>query len=283
MTTEPDQQDSQPDSQPDALSGGQWWHRLQVAAGLASLVLGLLGAIGLVWLFTGSDLAWGDHSTDGPVLELPSLVAAPPRAAGPAARVATGALKPQPDPAWVDRVAGATGIPARALVAYAQASLVLSDQQPGCRVGWTTLAGLGRIESHHGALAGGRLLEDGRPSVRILGPALDGRSGFRAIRATPQSIAMIGDPNWAHAVGPMQFIPSTWQQWASDGDGDGRRDPHDIDDAARAAARYLCASGADLTAAAGWQRAIHSYNQSDAYTAEVLDTANQYARASVQS
>ena len=78
----------------------------------------------------------------------------------------------------------------------------------------------------------------------------------------------------------MQFIPSTWHRWASDGDGDGRSDPNDIDDAAYAAARYLCAAGADLTTGKGWQRAIRSYNHSDEYTAQVLDTANRYARAS---
>jgi membrane-bound lytic murein transglycosylase B len=78
----------------------------------------------------------------------------------------------------------------------------------------------------------------------------------------------------------MQFIPSTWQRWASDGNGDGRSDPNNIDDAAYAAARYLCASGGDLTTGEGWQRAIHSYNRSDEYTAAVLDAANQYALAS---
>ncbi len=51
---------------------------------------------------------------------------------------------------------------------------------------------------------------------------------------------------WQRATGPLQFIPSTWERWGSDGDGDGVADPQDIDDAAYAAARYLCASGADL-------------------------------------
>jgi membrane-bound lytic murein transglycosylase B len=180
-------------------------------------------------------------------------------------------------------MAGETGIPARALTAYAQASLLLSAEQPACRLGWNTLAGLGRIESEHGTLRGNHLLADGRPAFPIIGPALDGRSGLAAIPATPDSTVLDGDPHWAHAVGPMQFIPSTWHSWASDGDGDGRRDPNDIDDAAYAAARYLCASGADLTTAVGWQGAIHSYNRSDVYTAQVLDTANQYARASGQA
>ena len=41
----------------------------------------------------------------------------------------------------------------------------------------------------------------------------------------------------------MQFIPSTWRTWQTDGDGDGVADPNDIDDAALAAAGYLCQSG----------------------------------------
>jgi len=196
------------------------------------------------------------------------------------ARIASRVDRPQPDRAWVDRVAGATGIPARALTAYAQASLLLSVEQPACRMGWTTLARLGRIESEHGTLGGNHLRADGRPAVPIIGPALDGSSGIGAIRATPDSTAWDGDPSWAHAIGPMQFIPSTWLRWASDSNGDGRTDPNDINDAAYAAARYLCASGADLTTGKGWQRAIHSYNHSDVYTARVLDMANQYALAS---
>jgi membrane-bound lytic murein transglycosylase B len=166
------------------------------------------------------------------------------------------------------------------MTAYAQASLLLSVEQPACRVGWTTLAGLGRIESEHGTLGGNQLLADGRTAEPIIGPALDGSPGFVAIPATPDSTVLDGDPSWAHAVGPMQFIPSTWSRWASDGDGDGRSDPNDIDDATYAAGRYLCASGTDLTTGKGWQRAIRSYNHSDEYTAQVLMTANEYARTS---
>lgn len=280
MTSEPDRQ---PDNHCDPATERQRWPGLLFAAGLASVVVALLGLTGLAWLFTRTDLAWADPSTDGHASLLPSLVAAPRPVAGPPARVPGGLSRSQPDPAWVERVAGSTGIPARALAAYAQASLKLEGQQSSCRVGWSTLAGLGQIESAHGTLGGSHLLEDGRPSVRIIGPALDGRSGFMAIPATPASTSLDGDPKWAHAVGPMQFIHSTWQRWASDGDGDGRRDPHDIDDAAYAAARYLCASGDDLTTGVGWQRAILSYNHSGAYTVQVLNQANQYALASVQN
>jgi membrane-bound lytic murein transglycosylase B len=75
----------------------------------------------------------------------------------------------------------------------------------------------------------------------------------------------------------MQFIPSTWRTWASDGDGDGVDDPQDLDDAAYAAARYLCASGGDLSTATGWSAAILSYNHSDAYVHAVYDAAKAYA------
>jgi hypothetical protein len=277
---EPNEPGDEPDDQPGGLRDGAtswaWWPGLRFAAGLASLAFAVLGLIGLAWL------TWGSFPTESyaPAVQVPPALQAAPPLVRSTAQVGAGSGRPQPDPAWVDRVAGATGIPARALTAYARASLLLSADQPACRVGWTTLAGLGRIESGHGTLGGNRLLADGRPAVPIIGPALDGRAGFGAIPATPDSIALDGDPRWAHAIGPMQFIPSTWHRWASDGDGDGRSDPHDIDDAAYAAARYLCASGADLTTDKGWQRAIHSYNHSDVYTAQVLETADRYARSS---
>jgi membrane-bound lytic murein transglycosylase B len=156
-------------------------------------------------------------------------------------------------------------------------------EQPSCRAGWNTLAGTGRIESGHGTHAGNHLRDDGRPAVPILGPALDGRPGFAATRATPRSTALHGNPTWDHAMGPMEFVPSTWERWASDGDGDRRRDVQDIDDAVYAAGRYLCASEADLTPGEGWQRAILSYNHSDEYAADVLDAANRYASASRMS
>ncbi|MGH3994059.1 MAG: lytic murein transglycosylase, partial [Pseudonocardiaceae bacterium] len=82
------------------------------------------------------------------------------------------------------------------------------------------------------------------------------------------------------AVGPMQFIPSTWARWASDGDGDGQADPHDIDDAAVTAARYLCADRRDVGTARGWWAAVLSYNNSVDYAQRVFGAADAYARRS---
>jgi hypothetical protein len=113
------------------------------------------------------------------------------------------------DPAWVADVSARAGIPAPAVRAYANAQL---GKPVGCEVGWTTLAGIGWIESQHGTLDGRILGDDGRASTPILGPALDG-DPYAAIRATAETSAWHGDPTWDHAVGPMQFIPSTWEQW----------------------------------------------------------------------
>jgi membrane-bound lytic murein transglycosylase B len=187
---------------------------------------------------------------------------------------------PRASAAWVEAVSLVTAVPVVALQAYADAALALADEQPACRVGWTTIAAIGGIESGHGTHGGATLLADGTTSVRILGPALDGRPGFAAIRATPESTAWHGDATWDHAVGPMQFLPSTWVRWGADGDGDGVENPNDIDDAALGAARYLCASGGDLTSASGWHDAVYSYNHSDQYVTDVLGAANRYAASS---
>ncbi len=115
------------------------------------------------------------------------------------------------------------------------------------------------------------------PRARSSGPALNGRGAFAAVPASPQSSAWHGDQRWDHAVGPLQFIPSTWETWGADGDGDGVADPNDLDDAAYAAARYLCADGHDLTTGSGWADAVFSYNHAQAYVDAVHAAATSYA------
>ncbi len=184
---------------------------------------------------------------------------------------------PQSRDQWVSSSAAATGIPARAVLAYGNATLAIDVEDPGCRLGWPTLAGIGGVESGHGTHGGATLRDDGRTTIPIVGPALDGSPGRAAISAGADSAAWHGDPVWDHAVGPMQFIPSTWRRWAADGDGDGVADPQDIDDAALAAARYLCAGSRDLSTWDGWHAAVLSYNHSEAYAEQVFRWASGYA------
>ena len=79
----------------------------------------------------------------------------------------------------------------------------------------------------------------------------------------------------------MQFIPSTWARWASDANLDGIGDPQQIDDAALAAARYLCAGGRDLAQPADWWAAVFSYNNSVPYGQKVFGLADGYARTAM--
>lgn len=200
---------------------------------------------------------------------LPAPMAAP----APSSKRVAGV--PTVEQSWVQRTAASAGIPRVAVEAYARASL---QTDPGCGVGWTTLAGIGWVESQHGTLGGRTLASDGYSSSRILGPALDGRGPVAAIPATPTSTRLHGDPQWDHAVGPMQFIPSTWAAWSVDGDGDGRADPNDIDDATLAAARYLCVGGRDVASDQGWTEAIFSYNRSREYVEAVNSAAVTYSQ-----
>jgi membrane-bound lytic murein transglycosylase B len=179
---------------------------------------------------------------------------------------------------WLSDVSRQTGIGSVALEAYALASVRLAREQPRCHVGWTTLAGIGAIESGHGTHSGSRLRADGTTSRPILGPALDGSSGMARIPSDEQSEKWHGDSRWDHAVGPMQFIPSTWRKWGSDASHDGTADPNNVFDAAYSAGRYLCAGGRDLRTGEGWTQAIFSYNHSDDYVRSVVKRANSYVK-----
>lgn len=255
---------------------------------LAVVVAVLAVAAGVVWVVR---LATTPHVVAAAHLEIPAQqVPAVPVEPGSAApeTAEDGAARPQPqagqdgaDPlrAWAEKLAGPTGIPARALMAYGNAELVVRSGTPACRLSWTTLAGIGRIESDHGRFGGAVLREDGRPSIPIIGVPLDGSPGVKAIADTDGG-RFDGDRAVDRAVGPMQFIPSTWSGWASDGDLDGRGDPQQIDDAALAAGRYLCAGGRDMGTPQGWWQGVFSYNNSVEYGQKVFGLADGYARAS---
>ena len=100
---------------------------------------------------------------------------------------------------------------------------------------WYVLAAVGRVESDHGANMG---------------------------------------PSTAGAMGPMQFLPSTWETSGVDGNGDGVANIMDPRDAIPAAASYLKTGGAPED----WYRALFSYNHADWYVVKVLGVAEGYRR-----
>jgi hypothetical protein len=104
---------------------------------------------------------------------------------------------------------------------------------------WTVLAAIGQIESGDGANMG---------------------------------------PSSAGALGPMQFLPSTWATWGTTAFGEtGPPNVMDPFDAVPSAARYLCAAGGATSS--GLPTAIFAYNHANWYVSEVLSLAQQYAQA----
>jgi hypothetical protein len=101
---------------------------------------------------------------------------------------------------------------------------------------WTVLAAIGQVESGHGRNVG---------------------------------------PSSAGALGPMQFLPSTWVSYGVDGDGDGKADIMSAYDAVPAASLYLCHNGAGRGGQALYD-AVFAYNHADWYVREVLDLAARY-------
>ncbi|MFI6103227.1 lytic transglycosylase domain-containing protein [Streptomyces sp. NPDC051310] len=160
--------------------------------------------------------------------------------------------------------AAATGggtLPATVFAAYRKAEERLADSTPACGLRWQLLAAIGQVESGHAR--GGRVGADGTTLTPILGPRLDG-NGFALIRDTDGG-AYDGDVVYDRAVGPMQFIPSTWAVWGADANGDGVAHPGNVHDAALSAGRYLCADGRNLSDPYDLERAILGYNRSSAY------------------
>ncbi|MFJ8789611.1 lytic murein transglycosylase [Streptomyces sp. NPDC102462] len=166
------------------------------------------------------------------------------------------------------------GIPATVLDAYKKAAAKLRSAKPGCNLPWELLAAIGKVES--GQARGGRVDADGTTLSPILGPQLDG-NGFALIKDTDNG-AYDGNSLYDQAVGPMQFIPSTWAWAGRDGNGDGKKDPNNIYDAALAAGHYLCRYGWDLSVQADLDRAILSYNNSQDYLNTVLSWLEYYRK-----
>lgn len=171
-------------------------------------------------------------------------------------------------------------IPPVPLAAYREAAASLAATDPSCHLPWALLAGIGGIESDH-ARSGGSTQPgwNGVAQPPILGPLLDGSGGFAAVRDTDRG-RLDGNAQWDRAVGPMQFLPSSWVSSAADGNHDGVRNPEDIYDATLGAGVYLCRSGADLSTPRGLATAAFSYNHSVSYVQAVLMLTARYAGTS---
>ena len=109
---------------------------------------------------------------------------------------------------------GPLGIPGIALDAYHRATDRLNAEQPACEMDWTVLAGIGQVESNQGR---GAFDVHGNTIGRIVGPRLDGSLAGTAVIKDTDGGRFDGDREFDRAVGPVQFIPSTWATLGRDG------------------------------------------------------------------
>ena len=177
---------------------------------------------------------------------------------------------------WAAERAPVMGMPVEALEAYAYAARVAQVENPDCHLEWTTLAGIGQVESHHGTYHGAAIAPNGDVDPPIRGVSLDGSNGNLEI-VDNDGGQLDGDPKYARAMGPMQFIPETWRLYGVDANNDGIVSADNFDDAALSAAGYLCWRGKDLATPRGWMEALRAYNLSEQYARTVRDWATAYA------
>lgn len=260
--------------------------RLLVPAIIAVLLIGAAGTAGAYLVPEALEAAPSPSATPGFPLDqaapVPSAVSGAP---APSAPVLSGAAPTLPNIAgarpadalagWAQSVGTRVAIPVVAVQAYGYAELVATRTAPSCHLSWTTIAAIASVESSHGSANGAVLGADGSVQPPIYGLPLDGKGGRQLVRDTDQG-TLDSDTTFDRAVGPLQFIPSTWNEMKVDADNNGAMEPNDIDDASLAAALYLCKGGRDLSRADAWWDAILSYNAVRPYAQKVFETANEY-------
>lgn len=204
-----------------------------------------------------------------------ALPFAAPVADPPLAEVVDGpGYAAQIDQEWATEAAEATGIPRTVVLGYAGAIIGARENFPGCTLSWTTLAGIGSVESDHARHDGATTDELGNVSPQIFGVPLTGGE----VENIPDSDGgeFDGTADIDRAIGPMQIIPQTWRSWAIDSDGNGVPDPHNIFDATLAAADYLCYHNPDWETPDDWRAGVSWYNSATGYAVSVADAANRY-------
>ncbi len=213
--------------------------------------------------------------------DLPDGTSVPSQAIkAPASVPVPGSIAPAvPDGSADAVVAGAStsGIPSAALSAYQRGAQIIDAADTSCNIPWELIAAIGRVESNHGQYLGNTLGADGVSRPGVFGPQLNGKGGTQAIMDTDGG-QLDEDSVYDRAVGPMQFIPSTWSSVKVDADGDGKRNPQDIDDASLASAVYLCSGDDDLSSRVGQETAVFRYNHSQSYVALVLRIMEAYSQ-----
>ena len=239
--------------------------------------LALMSGVWTASLVTSSATATNASATPG---KLPDGTAVPQDAIeAPASVPVPGVIAPAVPQGSADSVvsgASSNGIPAPALSAYQRGAQIIDAADKSCNIPWELIAAIGRVESDHGRYGGNTISDDGVSKPGIYGIPLNGKNGTQAINDTDGG-QLDKDTVFDRAVGPMQFIPSTWQVVKVDADGDSQRNPQDMDDAALATAVYLCSGSDNLSTRKGQEASVYRYNHSKDYVNLVLRIMEAYS------
>ncbi len=254
--------------------------RRTLAVGTGSILVGamVLGAASSSAHSSAIDtVANQDPVVTAPAYEVsPSMATAMTGFVPPAPNNATNGAGVAPQfRTTVDLPSGPLGIPGVVLKAYKLAATRVGSESPQCKLPWFLLAGIGRIESDHAG--NGSVDAYGTTINPIAGPVLNGTLAGNEVITDTDGGRIDGDATHDRAMGPMQFIPSTWASWGADANGDGKADPNNVFDATYSAGRYLCAGVTDIMTERNKVAAVLRYNHSMEYVANVLSWATAYS------
>lgn len=249
------------------------WRKASATIPAIALISG-----GIALSSAAGDVESVSASKVSPAIVVPGTAMAMPAApTGPGTQGAPGLVLPAGSaPGSSTLVAlDRTGIPSRALEAYRRSATLVGAADPACHIDWALLGAIGRVESDHARFGGNHLDAAGVAQPGIIGIPLDGTNGTARITDTDHGL-WDQDTTYDRAVGPMQFIPSTWRVVGVDAAGRGVKNPQDMLDAAAATAVYLCSGQGDLTRPGDLRAAIMRYNPSDSYVRTVTAIADAY-------
>ncbi|WP_310526588.1 lytic transglycosylase domain-containing protein [Nocardioides sp.] len=238
-----------------------------------------LAVLSAAWTASLTGIGVGSAIADDAAATLPDGSTVPTQAIeAPASVSSPTTLAPAAaagDSSKIIATASTSGIPAAALAAYQRAEAVINAADKSCEIPWQLIAAIGRVESDHGRFGGNTLSDEGVAEPGIYGIALNGKNNTQNIVDTDAG-QYDSDTRFDRAVGPMQFIPSTWSVVGVDGDNDGKRNPQDIDDAALATSVYLCSGDDDLSTDQGQRASVYRYNHSNDYVDLVISIMQAY-------
>ena len=172
---------------------------------------------------------------------------------------------------WSESHAQPYGIPERSLRAYSYAAVKVGEEK--CELGWPTIAAIGAVVSHHGFVHGSKIQEDGTSTI----PLRNVDIAPIAIVADTDQGRIDGTNEFDIPVGPLQIMPSRWEQFEAAAEPGTTPNPDSVDDSALVMARQICSFG-NLKNPNGWDEAVKSISADPEFVKAVHEKATEYSR-----